>query len=81
MLTSVSKSKEYSMSEPTRSQIVKAIKQVGDAVDSLTVIVDNITVLAQAQAVVIKDIHDELADQARQIDRIEGLCDELDNRL
>tara|TARA_B100001113_G_C21060933_1_gene601133 strand:- start:580 stop:789 length:210 start_codon:yes stop_codon:yes gene_type:complete len=69
------------MSEPTRSQIVKAIKQVGDAVDSLTVIVDNITVLAQAQAVVIKDIHDELADQARQIDRIEGLCDELDNRL
>ena len=69
------------MSEPTRSQIVKAIKQVGDAVDSLTVIVDNITVLAQAQAVVIKDIHDELADQARQIDRIEGLCDELDHRL
>ena len=69
------------MSEPTRSQIVKAIKQVGDAVDSLTVIVDNITVLARAQAVVIKDIHDELADQARQIDRIEGLCDELDNRL
>ena len=69
------------MSEPTRSQIVKAIKQVGDAVDSLTVIVDNITVLAQAQAVVIKDIHDELADQARQINRIEGLCDELDNRL
>jgi len=69
------------MSEPTRSQIVKAIKQVGDAVDSLTVIVDNITVLAQAQAVVIKDIHDEIADQARQIDRIEGLCDELDNRL
>ena len=74
--------------QPTREQIAKkldTLKERGDkqiatlqkSVDIQSKLLDNILMRLDAMGVVVKDIDDN----THKLDRMEGLLDELDNRL
>ena len=73
------------MTEPTRGTINKnVLKAVDLAIENQKEInkqFEQLIMMTQAQAVVIKDIIDDIQDIDRNLNRTMGLVDELDNRL
>ena len=73
------------MTEPTRGTINKnVLKAVDLAIENQKEInkqFEQLIMMTQAQAVVIKDIIDDIQIIDRNLDRTMGLVDELDNRL
>ena len=73
------------MTEPTRGTINKnVLKAVDLAIENQKEInkqFEQLIMMTQAQAVVIKDIIDDIQVLDRNLDRTMGLVDELDNRL
>jgi len=73
------------MAEPTRSTINKnVLKCVDLAIDNQKEInkqLEQLIMMTQAQAVVIKDIIDDIQEIDRDLTRTMGMVDELDNRL
>ena len=73
------------MTEPTRGTINKnVLKCIDLAIDNqkeMNKQMEQLIMMTQAQAVVIKDIIDDIQVLDRNLDRTMGLVDELDNRL
>ena len=73
------------MTEPTRGTINKnVLKAVDLAIENQKEInkqFEQLIMMTQAQAVVIRDIIDDIQIIDRNLDRTMGLVDELDNRL
>tara|TARA_B100001113_G_scaffold256886_1_gene212155 strand:- start:683 stop:904 length:222 start_codon:yes stop_codon:yes gene_type:complete len=73
------------MAEPTRSTINKnVLKCVDLAIENQKEInkqLEQLIMMTQAQAVVIKDIIDDIQEIDRDLTRTMGMVDELDNRL
>jgi len=73
------------MTEPTRGTINKnVLKCIDLAIDNQKEInkqMEQLIMMTQAQAVVIKDIIDDIQDIDRDLTRTMGMIDELDNRL
>ena len=73
------------MAEPTRSTINKnVLKCVDLAIDNQKEInkqLEQLIMMTQSQAVVIKDIIDDIQEIDRDLTRTMGMVDELDNRL
>ena len=73
------------MTEPTRGTINKnVLKAIDLAIENQKEInkqFEQLIMMTQAQAVVIKDIIDDIQIIDRNLDRTMGLVDELDNRL
>ena len=73
------------MTEPTRGTINKNILKCIDlAIDNQKEInkqLEQLIMMTQAQAVVIKDIIDDIQEIDRDLTRTMGMVDELDNRL
>ena len=73
------------MAEPTRSTINKnVLKCVDLAIENQKEInkqLGQLIMMTQAQAVVIKDIIDDIQEIDRDLTRTMGMVDELDNRL
>ena len=73
------------MTEPTRGTINKnVLKAVDLAIENQKEInkqFEQLIMMTQAQAVVIKDIIDDIQIIDKNLDRTMGLVDELDNRL
>ena len=79
------KVKEFDMTEPTRGTINKnVLKAVDLAIENQKEInkqLEQLIMMTQAQAVVIKDIIDDIQEIDRDLTRTMGMVDELDNRL
>ena len=73
------------MTEPTRGTINKnVLKAVDLAIDNQKEInkqFEQLIMMTQAQAVVIRDIIEDIQVIDKNLDRTMGLVDELDNRL
>ena len=73
------------MTEPTRGTINKnVLKAVDLAIDNQKEInkqFEQLIMMTQAQAVVIRDIIEDIQVLDKNLDRTMGLVDELDNRL
>ena len=73
------------MTEPTRGTINKnVLKAIDLAIDNQKEInkqLEQLIMMTQAQAVVIKDIIDDIQEIDRDLTRTMGMVDELDNRL
>ena len=73
------------MTEPTRGTINKnVLKAVDLAIENQKEInkqFEQLIMMTQAQAVVIKDIIDDIQEIDRDLTRTMGMIDELDNRL
>ena len=73
------------MTEPTRGTINKNILKVVDlAIENQKEInkqFEQLIMMTQAQAVVIRDIIEDIQVLDKNLDRTMGLVDELDNRL
>ena len=73
------------MAEPTRSTINKnVLKCVDLAIENQKEInkqLEQLIMMTQSQAVVIKDIIDDIQEIDRDLTRTMGMVDELDNRL
>ena len=73
------------MTEPTRGTINKnVLKAVDLAIENQKEInkqFEQLIMMTQAQAVVIKDIIEDIQVLDKNLDRTMGLVDELDNRL
>ena len=73
------------MTEPTRGTINKnVLKCIDLAIDNQKEInkqMEQLIMMTQAQAVVIKDIIDDIQEIDRDLTRTMGMIDELDNRL
>ena len=73
------------MTEPTRGTINKnVLKCIDLAIDNQKEInkqFEQLIMMTQAQAVVIKDIIDDIQEIDRDLTRTMGMVDELDNRL
>ena len=79
------KVKEFDMTEPTRGTINKnVLKAVDLAIENQKEInkqFEQLIMMTQAQAVVIRDIIEDIQVLDKNLDRTMGLVDELDNRL
>ena len=73
------------MAEPTRStinkNILKCIDLATDNQKEINKQLEQLIMMTQSQAVVIKDIIDDIQEIDRDLTRTMGMVDELDNRL
>ena len=73
------------MTEPTRGtinkNILKCIDLATDNQKEINKQLEQLIMMTQAQAVVIKDIIDDIQEIDRDLTRTMGMVDELDNRL